>query len=96
MFFSKFDVLFPIINQLHEENLYFVAICLQECWLQEDDDISLIQFTNYKLIHQSKVCCGHGGLIIDLQSDFSYEIRDLYVRSGIWEGLFIDITAGLI
>ena len=86
--FSKFDVLFPIINQLHEENLDFGAICLQ--------DISLIQFTNYKLIHQSKVCCGHGGLIMYLYSDFSYEIRDLFARSDIWEGLFIDITAGQI
>ena len=73
MFFSKFDVLFRTINQLHEENLYFGATCVQECWLQEDYDISLIQFTNYKLIHQSKVCCGHGigGLIIYLHSDFS-------------------------
>ena len=64
MFFSKFDVLFRTINQLHEENLYFGATCVQECWLQEDYDISLIQFTNYKLIQQSKVYCGHGGLII--------------------------------
>ena len=74
--FSKFDVLFPITNQLHEENLYFAAI---------------IMFTR---MLQSKVCCGHGGLIIYLHSDFSYKIRDLHAKSDIWEGLFIDITAG--
>ena len=39
------------------------------------------------------MCCGHGGLIIYLYKDFTYNVRnDLYQTSDIWEGLFIDIT----
>ena len=54
---------------------------------------SIIQLPDYKLIHQSKICCGHGGLIIYLHNTLSYEPRNIYTRSDTWEGLFIDITS---
>ena len=74
------------------ENLFFSAICLQECWLDENDMTSIIQLPDYRLIQQSKICCGHGGLIIYLHNTLSYELRNIYTRSDTWEGLFIDIA----
>ena len=54
---------------------------------------SIIQLPDYLLIQQSKICCGHGGLIIYLHNTLSYELRHIYTRSDTWEGLFIDITS---
>ena len=90
--FSKFDTFFPVIKKLNGENLSFSVICLQECWLDENDVTSIIQLPDYRLIQQSKICCGHGGLIIYLHNTLSYELRNIYTRSDTWEGLFIDIT----
>ena len=91
--FSKFDTFYPVIKKLNGENLFFSAICLQECWLDENDVTSIIQLPDYRFIQQSKICCGHGGLIIYLHNTLSYELRNIYTRYDTWEGLFIDITS---
>ena len=51
------------------------------------------QSVQVHLNQQSKICCGHGGLIIYLHNTLSYELRDIYTRSDTWEGIFIDITS---
>ena len=51
------------------------------------------QSVQVHLNQQSKICCGHGGLIIYLHNTLSYELRNIYTRSDTWEGLFIDITS---
>ena len=33
--FSEFDTFCPVIKKLNGENLFFSAICLPECWLDE-------------------------------------------------------------
>ena len=40
----------------------FSAICIQESWLKQGQDISLFQIPGYKLINQPKICSEHGGL----------------------------------
>lgn len=89
---AKFNNLFPVINNLAASGSYFGAICLQETWLDEKCDLSLLQIPGYKLIHQGKKCSKHGGLIIYLDSKYLYKLRNLYSSSDIWEGLFIDVT----
>ena len=91
---SKFDNLFPVIADLASPGLYFEAICLQETWTSSDSDLSLLQLPGYQLIHQGSKCTKHGGLMIYLNENYSYEIRNLYTNSNIWEGLFIDINGG--
>ena len=45
------------------------------------------------MIHQGKVCYGHGGLIIYLNDKYTHTVRkDLYKDSTVGEGLFIDIS----
>ena len=47
----------------------------------------------YNMIHQGKICCGHGGLIKYLNDKYTHTVRkDIYKDSTIWEGLFIDIS----
>ena len=68
--------------------LYFGKICLQETWTSNDSDLSLLQLPGYQLIHQGRKCTSHGGLMISLNQNYSYKLRNLYTNSNIWEGLF--------
>ena len=91
---AKFDNLFPVIDNLASQGLYFGAICLQETWTSNGSDFSLLQLPGYQRIHQGSKCSKHGGLIIYLNENYNYRIRSLYTDSSIWEGLFIDINGG--
>ena len=91
---TKFIVLFPVIDNLASQGLYFEAICLQEIWTSSDSDLSLLQLPGYQLIHRGSKCTKHGGLIIYLNENYNYEIRNVYSDSNIWGGLFIDINGG--
>ena len=93
---AKFNNLYPIINNLASQGLYFGAICLQETWTSNDSDLSLLQLPGYQLIHQGSKCTKHGGLIIYPNDNYSYKIRNLYNGSNIWEGLFIHINGGTL
>ena len=89
---AKFDNLFPIINNLSASGLYFGAICLEETWLSSNADISMFHIPGYKLIHQGFRCTKHGGLIVYINEKYSYKLRNLYDKSDVWEGLFIDVN----
>ena len=89
---AKFDNLYPVINNLSSMGLYFGAICLQETWRSSDADVSLLHIPGYKLIHQGIRCTRHGGLVIYLHEQYTYKLRNMYTRSDIWEGLFIDVS----
>ena len=47
---AKFDELTIFINNLREVDFEFGAICLQECWLSENVDLSHIQLEGYTCI----------------------------------------------
>ena len=87
---AKFDNLFRIIYNLSASGVYFGAICLQETWLSSDADISMFHIPGYKLIHQCFRCTKHGGLIVYVNEKYSYKLRNLYDKSKVWEGLFIE------
>ena len=88
---AKFDKLLGLIEILHENGVELSAICLQETWLDDNDDLSLFNLENYICISQGKRCCAHGGLIIYLHKRFNYIVKDVCPTSDIWEGLFVDI-----
>ena len=87
---GKFDNLLRIINNLSASGVYFGAICLQETWLSSNADISMFHIPGYKLIHQGFRCAKHGGLIVYVNEKYSHKLRNLYDKSKLWEGLFID------
>ena len=72
---AKFGELTAFIHMLNEKSFKFSAICLQECWLSNHFDMSLLHLDGYHSIYQySKTCSTKGGLIIYLSSDFDYEL----------------------
>ena len=91
---AKFAELHVLIDDLNAEHCTFGAICIQETWLNDNDDASMYNIPGYNMIHQGKICCGHGGLIIYLNDKYTHTVRkDLCKDSTVWEGLFIDISA---
>ena len=44
------------------------------------------------MTHQGFRCTKHGGLIIYINEKYSYKLRNLYDKSDVWEGLFIDVN----
>ena len=64
---AKFDKFNCLLKYLNENNCTFSAICIQESWLKENDDTSLLEIPGYTLIHQGTRCTNHGGLVIYLQ-----------------------------
>ena len=66
---------------------------IQETWLNGNDYASMYNIPGYNMIHQGKICCGHGGLIIYLNDKYTHPVRKyLYKDSTVWEGLFIYIS----
>ena len=62
------------------------AICLQECWLSDADNVSMYNLENYELIFLPKSCCAHGGLIIYVHNQFQCTVmREVKVQSSVWK-----------
>ena len=60
---AKFSELEAFVNYLSSLNFKLSIIYLQESWLSDTDDLSLIQLSGYDCISQGKSCSNKGGLI---------------------------------
>ena len=80
------------MQQLTGNGNAFSALCLQETWLSDDSDTSMLNINGYTLISQGKICSAHGGLAIYLSTKFSFKTLTVYANSEILEGQFIEIT----
>ena len=88
---AKIDQIKLKINYLRENGVEFSAICLQETWLSDDSDTSLLQIDGYQLISQGKTCTSHRGLAIFLNNTFNFIHSSSCVKSTILESQFIEI-----
>ena len=72
--FDEFQSFVTRVNTSHPIG----AICLQECWLDEKDteSIGLFKLSDYTMVHQTKRCCGHVGLITYIHNKFKYTLVD--------------------
>ncbi len=82
------------IESLKNYNFMFSAICVQESWLLEGDDTSLVQLDGYECIPQGKVCSTQGGLLIYLHENFKHKLKLKFDKYETWEGqiLLLKIT----
>lgn len=69
----------------------FSIICLQETWLAEDSDLSLLQLNGYNLISKGRASSRHGGVAIYLKETVKYKVLPISSQANIWDGLFIEI-----
>lgn len=91
---AKFDELQVIIDDINNNAANRIsAIFIQETWLSEKSDVSLLNLVGYNLISQCATCSRHGGLAIFLDCDYDYVLLPLYKQSHFWEGQFIEISS---
>ena len=88
---AKFDEFQLFINRINKFNP-IGAICLQETWTSESDDISLYEISNYNLFHRGKLCCNHGGLFIYVHNIFQAEPTHFDFSCTNWEGYCVKLT----
>ena len=88
---SKFNQLKIYIELFKQNKVSIDAICLQETWIGDHDDCSLLQLEDYNFIKKGKSCSAHGGTAIYLHRQFNYDILEL-CESSFWDGLFVKVN----
>ncbi len=83
---AKIDELRLFMEHLKTYNFMFSVICIQESWLSEGTDTSLIQLERYKCIPQGKCCSSKGGLINYLHENVNYKLKLELTKYTTWDG----------
>jgi exonuclease III len=78
------------VEMLDEINCSFDALCLQETWLDETADLSLLDLENYEMIPKPRSITKHGGFAIYLKSKYKYFHSSSFMD---WEYQFIKVKA---
>ena len=63
-----------------------------KAYTSKEVDISMYQLPNYKLFHQRKICCNHGGLFIYVHDIFEAEPSNFVYNRTKWEGFCVELT----
>ena len=69
---------------------------MQETWLDDTQDTSLIQLDNYTCITQSKSSSSKGGLLVYLNNKYRYKTIRTPNHSTDWENQLIKTTGGIL
>ena len=89
---AKFNLLNLYLRHLSLFYCHFSAICLQETWLSEFQDLSLLQLEGYNLVTRHASSSAHGGVCIYIKENFKYKILNIADDPDVWDGLFIEVT----
>lgn len=76
---------------LDEQKCAFDCICVQETWLPEHADCSLLALDGYSLISQGFSSSTHGGVAIYVRLKYHFSVLHS-VRNDAWEALFVGIS----
>ena len=69
------------------------AICLQECWLCDIDNVTMFNFDDYEFFSQPNQFCAHGGLIIYVHKQFAANaLTNIKVQSTGWKYLCVQLS----
>jgi len=90
---SNFDELELFINRANIKNP-ISAICLNECWIDENTPVSDIQISNYRMFYQRGNRKGHGhcGLIIYVHEQFKSKEIVINQENTAWDYQCIEIS----
>ena len=88
---SKLNELQFFLN-LEDSGITLGVLCIQESWLSEHDDNSLIKLEGYNCITQGKTSSSRGGLLIHLHEKYNYTCKHFNNYFVLWENQFIGIS----
>ena len=91
--FTKFDELEIFIQRVNVSNPVSI-ICLNECWLSDQSDVSILHLPNYNMFYQVGKCPGHShcGLITYVHDSFKSEKVHIDQITTGWEHLTVEIS----
>ena len=98
---AKLDAFVAFLEIAKRQNVHSHAICLQETWLSENSDLSLLQLNDVTCFSLGKQCSSRGGMITYIDTNINASVINVEITSPIWEGLFVKIqgmenTEGII
>ena len=89
---AKIDEIKILVETLKYNQSFFCAICLQETWLSDRSDTTLLKLDDYNLISQGKICATHRGFAVYLSGKYNYKLLSLHEYSEIWESKFTEVS----
>ena len=91
--YSKFDEFQSFIDTVNASNP-ISAICLNECWIGENSDISSLKLPNYNMFIKRGNRKGHGhcGLVIYVHDQFKATELTINQESTMWDYLCVEIS----
>jgi len=91
---AKYELLKTYVENFNSNHCNKLsAVCLQETWLTEDSDLTLLQLDGYNLIAVSGTCSAHSGTAIYLHDSYTFKELEFQNNSNIWDGQIIEISA---
>ena len=89
---AKFDEFQSFVSRMNIINP-ISAICLQECWLGDADNVTMFNLENYEMTFLPKSCCAHGGLIINVHKQFECRMMtEVVVQASGWEYVCVKVS----
>ena len=91
--YSNIDELKLFLDRVSVSNT-ISAICLNECWIKENSDLSTLNIPNYKMfcLRGNREGHGHCGLIIYVHDQFKATNITLSQESTTWDYLCIEMS----
>ena len=91
--FTKFDELEIFIRMVNVSNPVSI-ICLNEYWLSDQSDVSILHLPNYNMFYQVGKCPGHShcGLITYVHDSFKSEKVHIDQITTGWEHLTVEVS----
>ena len=87
---SKFSQLQIYIENFIKSGCMPDIICLQETWLSNEADTSLLQLENYILLSKGKSCSAHGGIAMYINKNLRYKEVNISNFTANWDGQFVE------
>ena len=91
---AKCSELHAFIVDLKSSNFNFGVICLQESWLNANDDITQIKFDHYNCVIQGNTCSSKGGRMMYIHEKFNYKVKTYGHQCNNWESQIVELSGG--
>ena len=91
---AKFNELQAFVKDMQSVQFNFSVICIQESWLKDADDTSLIDLDDYTCISQGRSSSTKGDLAMYVNNQFSFKIMKLSICNTNWEAQVIKLYGG--
>lgn len=92
---AKFNEFTTYLDYLSRQNALPSVICLQEAFITNNSDLSMLIPPGYYVFSCGKSASGNGGLITYIRLGITAERLEVSHDNSVWEGLFIKVRTNV-